>query len=491
MTTYILKTVLCSALLLAVYFLFLEREKMHRFNRFYLLFSIAFSFAIPFITVETGSSVLPVSEAISETVESYHNIIWQQTDVPIHDHNILPNILLVIYSTITAILLYRFIKNIAALFSTIKNNKSVSYFGATLVLTNNKLIPHSFSNYIFIDKDDFEKGTIEKEIIHHELTHVLQKHSIDILFIELLLIFAWFNPLLYWYRKAIQLNHEFLADDGVIKTFNDTPSYQHLLLHKGSRTSSLLLTSRLNYSITKKRLMMMTKITMPEVAIFKQIAIIPLAAATVFLFSTKVTAQDITNRDTTKITKPQQKKNDSKPPAWVGRLIGGTEEGVTEELLKEYQTIIYKNMTTNKKGWVEFQKNKTKEDIDRLETIFKQMSREQQAKQTVVFMLLPRPLPNVVPTEKQFESWKNPKIYGVWINDKKVSNSALNKYSNIDFAQVFVSKLYGAAKKNVNYSYQVDLMTKDYYQNHYDRTVANKKNMMMFRRHFSGKEGTK
>src|ERR1035437_7896443 len=65
MITYIIKTLLCAAILFLIYFLFLEREKMYRFNRFYLLFSILFSFGVSFITIETKSPVVLVSEMIA------------------------------------------------------------------------------------------------------------------------------------------------------------------------------------------------------------------------------------------------------------------------------------------------------------------------------------------------------------------------------------------------------------------------------------------
>jgi hypothetical protein len=108
------------------------------------------------------------------------------------------------------------------------------------------------------------------------------------------------------------------------------------------------------------------------------------------------------------------------------------------------------------------------------------MNLKQQQQQTVIFLRPSPPLPRVVPTEKQFENFKNEKVYGVWINGKRVSNTVLNSYTAKDFSQVFVSKLYGAAKKNKSYSYQVNMMTKDYYQAYYDRTVADKSNTMGF-----------
>lgn len=221
MIIYIFKTILCSGLLFLVYRLFLEKEKMHRFKRFYLLFSIAFSITVPLLLFRTNTPVIPVpvSEIINASSESFNDIIFQQVSSPINETDYLPIFLSVFYAVITAFLFYRFFKNIVVVFSKIKKAKTVPYFDARLVLTKDKLVPHSFLKYIFIDKEDFEKGTIEKEILRHELTHVKQKHSIDILFVEMLLVFVWFNPFFYLYKKAIKLNHEFLAVKTLSKIF--------------------------------------------------------------------------------------------------------------------------------------------------------------------------------------------------------------------------------------------------------------------------------
>ena len=61
MTTYLLKTILCSGIFYGFYFLFLEKEKMHRFNRFYLLITLILSFSIPLITLEKQADILPVA----------------------------------------------------------------------------------------------------------------------------------------------------------------------------------------------------------------------------------------------------------------------------------------------------------------------------------------------------------------------------------------------------------------------------------------------
>jgi bla regulator protein BlaR1 len=371
-------------------------------------------------------------------------------------------ILVVIYATVTAFLFCRFIVNISVIFYKIRNNNSVKYHDAKLILTKEDRVPHSFLNYVFVHFKDFESGTIEKEILSHELTHVKQKHSLDILFIEFLMIFAWINPLLFLYRKAVQLNHEFLADQFVVNKFCNTQTYQLLLLDKATKTNNLLLSSPFNYLLTKKRIIMMSKKASLKVAILKQLALIPVIAATGFLFTTKTVAQDT-------LSLPRQK-------------IESTQNGVSQDLLKEYQNIINKYKKTLKDGKESYNLTLAQTDRERLEKIFFQMSKEQQDVQ--IFVFIPNSsmvLSRRVPTKDQLESYKDSKMYGVWINGDRVSNEVLSNYKNTDFAWSFESKLMKNAANYGKHVYQVDLMTNDNYQEYYNRSISDKGYTLMGR----------
>ena len=317
MIPYILKAILFSALLFLVYALVMEKEKMHRFKRFYLLASIALPFIVPIIPIPTVSIIpqLPVainlsaiSPASSEIPASITSYNITDGDKPANNtQNTLPQpasvsgsqeiwfiIFAISYLMVTLVMIIRFIKNTISIYLTVKSNRSVTNHEGTLVLTKEKRIPHSFLKYIFVNREDYENGLIEKEILRHEYTHVSQKHSLDILFVELIMTFAWINPLLFFYQKAIRLNHEFLADQAVIEEYSDTQKYQYLLFEKTRLINSLSLSSPFNYLLTKKRIMMMSRKASPGIAILKQIAIIPFIAVTGLLFTAKGSNEDMT-----------------------------------------------------------------------------------------------------------------------------------------------------------------------------------------------------
>ena len=171
----------------------------------------------------------------------------------------------------------------------------------------------------------------------------------------------------------------------------------------------------------------------------------------------------------------------AKPPAWIGTSIGSTIEGVSQELMTEYLAIVSKYGTNHIEWWKNFERNISTKDRSRLEQIFKQMSIDQQTQQKVAFIKALPPLKKVVPSGKEFNSWKDVNVFGVWIDGKKIHNAGLDKYNSTDFDQVTVSKLYGVAKQNKKYSYQVNLMTKNYYRTYYEQSIAISGTRMVFR----------
>ena len=277
MIDFLIKSSVCLFLLFGIYKLFLEQEKMSIFNRFYLLGSLIFSMAIPFISFELQIQAMKtVNLNAIEIFQSAPVIVTEKT-------NYLPILFWSIYGIITSIFAFRFCRNCCVFFRKINLNPTQKFESATLILVEDKILPHTFLNYIFINKNDYQNRKIESELFAHELTHVRQKHTLDVLFIEILKTIFWFNPIFIFYKKAIQLNHEFLADEKVVISYNNVPFYQSLLLEKASWNSNFYLASNLNFLVTKKRLIMMTKTTSQSRALLKKLAVIPIFAGLVFI----------------------------------------------------------------------------------------------------------------------------------------------------------------------------------------------------------------
>lgn len=277
MILIILKSTIALVLLLAFYQLFLIRERMFIFNRFYLIFSVVFALSLPFISLPTiiekpSFEVLPnelvflnglpevstnsLSEKTAEVTNpeivvtsnlSQSSIPWQ-------------SILWVVYGLGVVFFLMRFVWQLVQLSRMIRKGELILQNGFTYVLLEDIELPFTFLNYMFVNKEEFLKGSIEKAILDHELVHIREKHSWDIILLELVKIGYWFNPLVSLFKKSVQLNHEFLADAGVLRQSINKASYQYLLLQKVSMYAShQTLSSAFNFQVTKRRLLMMGK----------------------------------------------------------------------------------------------------------------------------------------------------------------------------------------------------------------------------------------
>ncbi|MDN3671553.1 M56 family metallopeptidase [Flavobacterium branchiarum] len=299
MITYLLKSSVLLLVLFVVYKLWLENEKMFRFNRVYLLSSLLFSFIIPLqlFSFDTKMAMAIKSIQLPEIVIN-NNI--QNSNALTNNQTIIYGIL-GLYLCIVLLLTIRFVLNLHAFHKKIKYNESLIINNQKAVLTQESILPHSFLNTIFINKDDFKNDLIDPQLITHETAHVQQKHSFDIIFIELIQILFWFNPIIFLYKKAIKLNHEFLADEAVVNQIDSVSYYQNLLLKMASNQSQIALASAINFQITKKRLLMMTKQESRLRILLKTAAVGFVLAILFFIFSTSTITQE-NNREAEKET---------------------------------------------------------------------------------------------------------------------------------------------------------------------------------------------
>jgi hypothetical protein len=126
-----------------------------------------------------------------------------------------------------------------------------------IVEINGDKAPCSFANNIFINPEKYEWETYN-QILLHEKIHIEQKHTVDLLLAELVLIFQWFNPFAWQWRKALETNLEFLTDDKMLQQNTvEKQSYQFSLLKVAAPQFPLSLTTNYNQSLIKKRIIMM------------------------------------------------------------------------------------------------------------------------------------------------------------------------------------------------------------------------------------------
>ncbi|MBX2924476.1 MAG: hypothetical protein KF746_19910 [Chitinophagaceae bacterium] len=500
MITYIIKSVVCSGIFLLLYKIFLEKEKLHVFKRTYLLFAVVLALTIPLISIPVSTKNNTIVQVISTANEAMGNIERsyinqpsgnaKQTDKP---SSISPSSrnffsfqlwIILLYACIVTALLFRSIRNIYYLLHKIKHSTVVHNKNVKLVLVDKPMLPFSFMQYIFLCREQYQKQQINPAILAHEFAHVRQKHSLDIIFIEAVTAFFFFNPFLYGFKRTMQLNHEFLADEEGKEKAGNEEDYLYMLISAPALINKLNVFSHsFHYLITKKRIKMITQKTSTAKAFFKKsmVSVGVLIAVLLFSFTDadKVILQNVGEmvKAETSGTLKKALPYDTTPKPFINlkeRSLGFTEEGVSEEELNRFRRILsqYNSDTGEVRG---FYKGKmSNEDKKQLEEIYKQMSLQQQSSLSIAIVKPTKPSSQRMKlSEKQFEGFKNAAVYGIWIDGKKMPNTALDKYTAGDFSRYWVSKLYGAAKKGRSYTHQADLSTNSYFTKQYNEALKN------------------
>lgn len=287
MAVYLLKFSACLAVFMLFYVLLLEKQTMHRFKRYYLLLALTLALTTPLVTITRYVEPVNVAETIQPQV-SENTYITNETQIAKASRSNYPSMILwTVYWAGVVFLGIKFTLNLIGLIQRIRKNEVEKSGSFAYVLLNKLAIPHSFFNYIFLDKQRFKKRQIPNEIMVHEQTHARQKHSIDILCIEFLQIVLWFHPLIYLLKQQIKLNHEFLADQAVINQGIKASAYQQLLITFPSSTIKNELVSTINYSFIKKRLTVMKTHTSTRNNLLRSLLLLPLIAFSIYGFSEK------------------------------------------------------------------------------------------------------------------------------------------------------------------------------------------------------------
>lgn len=460
MILYIIKTIACSAVLWAVYKLVLENAKMNRFKRMYLLLALVLSFIAPLFEFPT-----PATTPVLAMVAGFQvtTVTQPASHVPAGglDYGVW---LWILYGAVTAFLFGKYCNNILAFYRKTRGKDTASYRGVAVVFSADATAPYSFWNHIFISREVFNDPSTDDRILCHEAAHVRQWHSLDIVFLELLRTVSWFNPLLYGYKRSIQLNHEFLADEAVLRVHPGAGNYLQLMLHHTARVSGVYLSSSFNFPTTKKRFTMVTKKTSLAAAMGRTAVASLFLAGCLYLFPGRGAAQQ--------------------PP--VARAATKPGPGASDEEMKEARRLIapYVRQDNNHNHVILFFGEIPDDTRLRLHELFDKMTGDQRASVPFGFERMPPPPPpppamSGPVTAQQLESWKDGETYGVWIDEKRIRNASLSKYSGADFATVYVSRLTAVARKNDGFRYQVDLMTHDYYASYYKKAMADTNKFVM------------
>ncbi|MFW6257176.1 MAG: TonB family protein [Prolixibacteraceae bacterium] len=282
---FLLESGVSLALLSLIYILFLRNETYFRFNRVFLLISVAFSVLLPFLHFKVLG---PQSVMLPEvTVTPYRNlletvVVFGQDFSGAVENTVSSNLIIIsVYLVGVAFFLVRFIFRLIQIFLLVKRNSVHKNGTIKFVALSKSYSPFSFLNYVFINPDKEKEAGFDK-MVAHEMEHIRQGHTFDVLILEIMTIFQWFNPFLWILKRVIRENHEFLADHAVLNAGVSRAQYKQLLLNQVVG-SQLVMTNNFNTSLIKNRIQMISKIKSSKLARFKYlVAFIPVIALVVF-----------------------------------------------------------------------------------------------------------------------------------------------------------------------------------------------------------------
>ena len=284
---YLIESGISLSLFALVYFLFLRRETFFNVNRWFLLVSISFSALLPLLHIPFYAPQPMMLQEV--TVTPYINLLSSVTvygaSLSKGAEQFVLNYSLLGYAYLlgVAVFLGLLFLRIFQIIRLIAQNRVVPEGKIKLVILDRELSPFSFLNYIFVSKNLQNTKGWEK-MLEHEKQHIQQGHTIDVLVLEFVAVFQWFNPFFWMFRRALRENHEFLADQAVI-SHGTAPSWYKQILINQYVGDQIVIANNFNYSLIKTRIKMMSKIKSRKIANIKILIGLVLAASLVAVFA--------------------------------------------------------------------------------------------------------------------------------------------------------------------------------------------------------------
>ncbi len=287
---YILKSAVCLSLFYLFYRLLLSKETFHRFNRIALLGILFLSLLIPFIEVTTthqselNQTMLTVEQLLLMAEAGAMELAEMEIVQPEELSISWVQVLLLFYLAGIVFFACRNLYSLSRLLLLIKSGKRERLDGGIrLIVLEREVAPFSWMRYIVISRKDLEEDG--REILIHEMAHIRNRHSIDLLITDVCLFFQWFNPGIWLLKQELQNIHEYEADETVINEGIDAKEYQLLLIKKAVGTRLYSMANSFNHSKLKKRITMMLKEKSNPWARLKYLYVLPLAAIAVTAFA--------------------------------------------------------------------------------------------------------------------------------------------------------------------------------------------------------------
>lgn len=268
------------------YILILSKETLFKLNRLVILSIVLASIILPAWTLTITKEVVNSKEIRQETFIG--DVLGVQLQPPKEISagwvDFLPIVFLFIFLMGAMFVSLKNLYGVLQISRIIKNSRQLKHSDLKIYISNKEVIPFSWFRSIIISSQDY--NTNAEVIIEHERAHIHLKHNYDLLLINTVVIFQWFNPIFWLLRKELIAIHEYQADNRVLKNGIDARKYQYLLISKGTMLSfSIPVVNHLCSGNFQKRIKMMLKEPSSPNRAIKVLLLIPLLALAIAAFA--------------------------------------------------------------------------------------------------------------------------------------------------------------------------------------------------------------
>lgn len=288
---YLVQVILASGILYGYYHLVLRNREFHEYNRFYLLSSAVISLLVPFLQIPVYFS--DPDGASAQMLRGMQVIYWSGAgdDVTVVARSGIGSWgwqqwLTLLYSVVGTLLLCRLLLSLYKIHRLLKSHSIQHLQGIHFISTEAPGTPFTFFRWLFWDKRIDLESNGGQQIFRHEVYHIQQKHSWDVLFMEVVRTLCWINPFFHLMRQELRAIHEFLADRFAINE-QDKWTYAEFLLMQALQTSNRLVNPFFQSQI-KRRIAMITNSQKTSHRYLRKVLALPLAALVLSLVAFKV-----------------------------------------------------------------------------------------------------------------------------------------------------------------------------------------------------------
>jgi hypothetical protein len=294
---YILKTSGLITLFYLAYYFLLRKETFFNSNRWFLLTGLITSVVLPLIVY---TKTVWIASTPTSDINNYQIYTPQNNpDISLIDWNLA---LITIYGIGFLALLIKFAFDFYSLNLVLKGKKIKQQADFKFIDIKENIAPFSYFDYIVYNSSLYSALELES-IIEHEKVHSEQNHTIDVLVSRIFCILFWFNPIIWFYKKSILQNLEFIADSEAAQKISDKKAYQYTLLKITTHENCVAITNHFFQSLIKKRIIMLNKNQSKKRNSCKYYVVIPALVAFVLLFQVEIIAKEKepNNKETLKV----------------------------------------------------------------------------------------------------------------------------------------------------------------------------------------------